>query len=115
MAEQPARSPDLRALDRIMDALQHAERKHPGWHTDPVRQAAIISEEAGEVIQATLNMVEEAERHESGMNRPDLEMKVIKEVAQTGAMALRYLINYERKLYADANPAGQASPDQAAR
>jgi hypothetical protein len=79
-----------------MHELQHAERKHPGWHTDAVRQVAVLMEEAGEAMQATLNMVEWEEFRPDLPRDPDLEAKVLKEVAQTGAMALRYLINYER-------------------
>lgn len=116
MPEKLVRSPDLRAMARIMHELQEAERKHPGWHYDPVRQIAVLMEEAGEALQATLNMVEATERSDDGLSTPDvLREKVLIEVAQTGAMALRYLINYERKMYADTAPAGQSSSDQATR
>ena len=89
-----------------MEALQHAEHKHPGWPTDSLRRAAILVEEAGEVLQATLNMIEHVETLRSN---PSLEHQIetwrlnnliLTEVAQTGAMALRYLINVERELYA---------------
>jgi NTP pyrophosphatase (non-canonical NTP hydrolase) len=88
------RSPDLRALDRIMQELQHAEHKHPGWSRDPLRQVAVLMEEAGEALQATLNMIE---RREGDVLNAPVDDAILKEVAQTGAMALRYLINYERE------------------
>jgi NTP pyrophosphatase (non-canonical NTP hydrolase) len=94
--EKEVTAPEVRAVMRIMAALRAAEKKHPGWHHDPVRQAAILVEEAGEVMQATLNMVEEAEAVGQTTLLPRLQKKTLHEVAQTGAMALRYLINYER-------------------
>lgn len=109
------RSPDLAALDRIMTALQHAEHKHPGWPNDPLRRAVIIVEEAGEVLQATLNMIEEREKITGNYPWQHTLNKVLDEVAQTGAMALRYLINYERERYAKSHTAGQSDSDQASR
>lgn len=82
-----------RAIERIMKELQRAEDKHPGWHQDPLRQVAIISEESGEAMQATLNQLEYSEA--AGIPMVITE-DILKEVAQTGAMALRYLLNYEQ-------------------
>lgn len=71
------------AIDMIFDELKAAEEKHPGWPNDLVYGSAILNEEAGELTQACLNM----------RFRPSTENyeRVLKEAAQTGAMAVRFL------------------------
>jgi hypothetical protein len=44
-------------VDGICCELQDAEVKHPGWPDDPMQQACIIAEEAGEVARAATEMV----------------------------------------------------------
>ena len=99
-------------LALITEELTKAEAKHPVWPENRLRQVAIIVEEAGEVLQAALNIIETEEalvKRElagydvtlayNGMAR--LEEQLQKEVAQTGAMAVRWLIN-RHPLYANA-------------
>lgn len=74
-----------KALKLVGNELERACEKHPGWPADPIHQVAIMVEEAGESMQAALQMVYE------GGNIVDLK----KELAQTGAMCLRCLINLE--------------------
>ena len=71
----------------LEDELIRAEAKHPDWPKDPVDQAAIMMEEAGESIQAALDW-----KYEEG--DPQL---FINEVVQTGAMCLRILKNIDRE------------------
>ena len=71
------------ALVKLAVELASAERKHPSWPTDIVHRAAIISEEAGEVTKAALHLT-----YEGAMNPTEL----LKEVTQTGATCLRFLI-----------------------
>lgn len=70
-------------LDLIFHELKMAEKKHPGWPDDPVHGVAIIVEEAGEAMQAALDMY-----YRNGTFR-DLRT----ELAQTAAMAIRALLH----------------------
>lgn len=76
----------LRALvepmQPILDELARAEQKFPKWPTDPVHAAAVVAEEAGELVQAALQHTYER----------DCWSEMVKEAVQTGAMALRFLI-----------------------
>lgn len=90
-------------------------RKHPAWTENRLRQAAIVAEEGGEVLQAALSIVEYEEQvatkgHATAYdvtldhnNLEKLEEDLIAEAAQTGAMALRFLMNYA-PLYAKTRP-----------
>ena len=50
------------ALAQIFSEVERAEKLHPDWPTSPIHQAAIVTEEAGELLQASLNkaMITEA-------------------------------------------------------
>ncbi len=69
----------------VFDELQRAERKFPGFPTDPVHAAAVLAEEVGELQQACLQWTYEGGRLED----------VTKEAVQSAAMALRFLFNME--------------------
>ena len=43
------------ALAQIFSEVERAEKLHPDWPTNPIHQAAIVTEEAGELLQASLN------------------------------------------------------------
>lgn len=75
-------TPD-KALELIIAELRAAEKKHPGWPEDKVHALAILAEEAGEAVKEALDV------HYTGKDTADL----VKELAQTGAMALRALIH----------------------
>jgi NTP pyrophosphatase (non-canonical NTP hydrolase) len=70
-----------KAIDMIFAELEKAEDKFPGWPVDPVHGVAIMAEECGETVQAALDYY-----YERGTKE-----QVMKEAAQTGAMAIRYL------------------------
>lgn len=70
-----------RVIDRIFEELRKAEEKHPGWPMDPVHAAAILAEEAGELVQAALDYTYQ------GGSEKQMEL----EAAQCGAMAIRFL------------------------
>lgn len=76
-----------RAIEMIFDELRNAEKKHPGWPPDPVHGAAILAEEAGEAVQAALDVI-----YANGSRE-----RLIHELAQTGAMAIRNLIHLEEE------------------
>ena len=73
------------ANNLIMQELELAVAKHPRWPTDPIHAVAIMAEESGEAVRASLNLV-----YESG-NMAELRREVI----QTGAMAIRVLMNLD--------------------
>ena len=74
-----------RSIELIFLELRKAEVKHPGWPTDPVHAVAVLVEEAGEAMKEALDI------HYRGKANKDL----VRELDQTGAMALRALINIE--------------------
>ena len=71
------------ALKMILDELRIAEEKFPGFPRDVVHGAAILAEEAGEVVKEALDF---------HYGRTSSDYKLWKEVAQTGAMAIRFLL-----------------------
>ena len=73
------------AFDLIFSELRRAEEIHPGWPEDVVHAVAIMVEEAGEAMQAALDV------HYRNRCIDDLRI----ELAQTGAMAIRALIHLE--------------------
>lgn len=91
----------VKAIASIFDALKHAEAKRPVWNDDPVVAAAVLAEEAGEVVKAALDY-----RFHGGPLE-DLE----KECAQVGAMALRVMFHVERYRYFMAQASGGEATD----
>jgi hypothetical protein len=71
-------------LVMVLDELAYAKEKHPAWPADIIHAAAILSEEAGEVVKECNNV------SENGRLGYD---DCVTEAAQTGAMALRFLAN----------------------
>lgn len=74
------------AVDAMLKELERAKSKHPTWPTDIVHQVAVMVEEAGEALRAVLNSAYEGGNIE----------EVRREVIQTGAMAIRVLMNLEK-------------------
>lgn len=73
------------ALAQIFSEIDRAEKLHPDWPTNPIHQAAIVTEEAGELLQASLNHNE----HKGS------KKAIIMEAIHTAASALRFLKNIE--------------------
>jgi len=71
------------ALTLIFSELATAEIKHPGWPDDVVHGAAIVGEEAGELLQAALNY-----KYQRSKNVDSMRL----EAAQTAAMGIRFLV-----------------------
>jgi hypothetical protein len=76
------------ALLSIMLELERAEEKHPVWPVDLVHAVGIMAGEAGECLKAA-NHYREGRQTEG----KDSLLSVEYEAVQTGAMALRLLIN----------------------
>ncbi len=70
-------------LADIIDELHKATEQHPKWPSDMIHQAAILSEEAGELTKAVNDHI--------WKKAPLSEVR--RETIQTGAMALRFLVN----------------------
>lgn len=80
------------ADERVCDAvvamlieLVRAEKLHPVWPENTLRQVAILAGEAGEALQAGLHHAE---------GRGGIEA-IRTEIIQTGAMSIRALINLD--------------------
>ena len=73
---------ELESVVRIIAEFERAKGAHPKWPADEIHQAAIVSEEAGELVKSSLQYRYEG-RHKSECR---------KEAIQTGAMALRFLV-----------------------
>ncbi len=73
------------ALAQIFSEIDRAEKLHPDWPSNPIHQAAIVTEEAGELLQASLNHNE----HKGS------KKAIITEAIHTAASALRFLKNVE--------------------
>jgi hypothetical protein len=69
-------------LNMVLTELDRAEMLHPRWPTDRIHQAAIVSKEAGGLIQACV--LERYEPHKGGCP--------VKEAVQTAATAMRFLL-----------------------
>lgn len=74
-------------LDEVTEELFRATQKFPTWPTDPLHALAVVGEEFGELTQATLQSVYEAEKQ-------DIE-DVYREAIQSMAMHLRFLLSLE--------------------
>jgi len=70
------------AIAEVFSALKRAEELHPGWPMDPIHAAGIVAEEAGELVQAAIDMVYS--------NRQPKDMAL--EAAQVAAMGIRFLL-----------------------
>ena len=75
-------------LDQIIEDIQNelvrAFDRFPEFPTDPVHAAAIVAEEAGELVRASL---------QATYQQADWEWEEVKEEAvQTAAIALRFLV-----------------------
>jgi hypothetical protein len=80
---------DERVCDAVIDMLVElirAEKLHPVWPDNTLRQVAIMAGEAGEALQAGLHYAE---------GRGGIE-EIRTEIVQTGAMSIRALINLDK-------------------
>jgi hypothetical protein len=79
-------------LDKILKELKAAKKKHPSWPVHIVARAAIVSEEAGELVREALIYKYESteEQQEECMKRME------KEAIQTAATCIRFLESLKR-------------------
>lgn len=83
-----------RKIDRVINAiraeLERAMQLHPKWPTDPVRAAAIVSEEAGELVKA-VNDYESRKTDDASAD--------YREAIQTAATAIRFCVAWDSLAY----------------
>jgi NTP pyrophosphatase (non-canonical NTP hydrolase) len=71
-------------IELIFMELRKAEEKHPFWPDDVIHAVGIITEEVGEAMQEAIDWT-----YTEKKNMENLK----KELAQTGAMAIRALMH----------------------
>ena len=76
----------MRAVRTILKELKKAQAKHPDWPCDVVHCAAIMIEEAGEEVQASIDF-------HYGNQVDTSQMRL--EAGHTGAMAIRLLMGLD--------------------
>lgn len=69
----------------VMAEIDRAEKIHPAWPKNHIHQCAVVAEESGELLQASLNHNE----------RKGSKQSMITEAIHTAAMAIRFLKNIE--------------------
>jgi len=73
-------------LREIENEISRAKKLHPKWSLDPIHGAAIVVEEAGSAIKAALDFY---------YGRAGSHL-LKKELIHAAAMAIRFLINFEK-------------------
>ena len=79
-----AMPPDVKVeIVKIYQEYERACEMHKEWPMDFIHAAAIVAEESGELIQASL------QNHYDGHSFENMKTEAV----QTGAMALRFMVN----------------------
>lgn len=75
-------------LDEILKELRRAKKKHPSWPVHIVARAAVVAEEAGELVRAALNFKYEAKGR---FEQKEWAKEMEKEAIHTAATAIRFI------------------------
>lgn len=78
----------LDPVDEVLAEIERATEKFPTWPTDPLHAFAVVGEEHGELQKELLQLTYEP--HKSSM------ADARKEAVQLAAMALRFLMSFDR-------------------
>lgn len=81
-------------VSEVLDELAAAEGAWPGWPQDAIHGAAVLAEEAGEVVQAALQLTYRHAMMTEGQRTQREHLR--EELLQTAAMALRNLVALDR-------------------
>ena len=73
--------------------LRKAKKAFPNWPDHVAAQAGIVCEEAGELMQASLEL--KYEKGKKGQTIEQQQQQVRAEAIQTAAMAIRFLENFK--------------------
>ena len=74
------------AIEKVVEEFDRASKMWPGWPSDPVHAAAVVVEEAGELMQDALDLCY-GKKNEAHMAN---------EAAQVAASAIRFLMSVGR-------------------
>jgi hypothetical protein len=90
------------AIEHIVESIVHeigeAEREHPEWPVDPIHAAGIIVEEAGELMRECLQVTYEMPEKPAATEISIKWEQMAHEATQTAAMALRFLLMFNRMI-----------------
>lgn len=78
-------------IEEILQELDRALEKFPGWPSDPIHAAAIIGEEYGELTKALVELLYEPDK---GVSLDDVRIEAL-QLAATVIRFLRDLDNFE--------------------
>jgi NTP pyrophosphatase (non-canonical NTP hydrolase) len=84
--------PETAILDDILKELKRAKKKHPNWPDHIVARAAIVGEEAGELIRAALIFKYEWSEDQNAEQINEMR----KEAIHTAATCIRFLETLNR-------------------
>jgi len=84
-------------IDEVLTELNRARTKFPTWPDDPIHAAAVVAEESGELVQATLQACYEQKKDELAFQTQ--LSKVRREAIQTAAMAIRFLVSMDQYMF----------------
>ena len=76
------------AIKLIKGELKRAKKLYPIWPRDKIHAAAIVAEEAGELVRAANDHERPGENKDEGDTRIRMQIEAI----QTAAMCLRFLM-----------------------
>lgn len=91
------------AAVQACDEVERATAKFPTWPTDPLHALAVLGEEFGELTKAVL-------QHTYEPHKANLD-DVRTEALQTAAMAIRFLMSFDRYAYRHCEQHRQGGPD----
>jgi len=78
-------------LDDVMKEYRRSKKKSPSWPDHPAAQAGIVVEEAGQLMQASLQW--KYERAESNDDQASQRQKMRCKAIEVAASAIRFLEN----------------------
>ncbi len=90
------RMTDDEAFERARAELARARKKFPTWPADPFVALAVLHEEVGELTKAVLQHVYEPHKNVTAE-------EIRAEAVQVIAMAVRFLVNFDRYNYVPAS------------
>lgn len=82
-------------LDDILKELKKAKKAYPNWPDHVAAQAGIVVEEAGELMQAALQL--KYEKGKGGLSVTEQRKHMRDEAVQTAAMCIRFLENLDKQ------------------
>lgn len=85
----------------VYDEMERACSKHPHSQPgkrDPIRSAALVGEEAGEILKAALDLTRPALHKNKQLDNTILLARLRNEIVQTAAMCHLWLQNFEETI-----------------